>query len=332
MDRLERLVNLVAALIDTGQPLTRAEIRQRIDGYSDEDEAFRRNFERDKELLRQMGFPLVTVAVDPAHPDDLGYRIPRELYELPDPGLDESELAALRLAASAVQLEGDWGRDAVIRALRKLGGAVADGAPGGAGQHPPEGPGAAGLAALPGEDAAATAFAAIAERRSIGFTYRNQPRLIDPWRLSFHRGHWYLSGLDHSRGSDGEERLFRLDRVEGPLVPQGPPEAFARPSSSQASPPPAWRLGDEPEITATLLIDAEQAPWGRQALGDEAVKAARPDGSIEFEVALTNRDAFRSFVLGFLDHAEMLAPPSLREDMVTWLDEMAGRASGGGHE
>jgi hypothetical protein len=36
MDRLERLVNLVAALIDTGQPLTRAEIRQRIDGYSDE--------------------------------------------------------------------------------------------------------------------------------------------------------------------------------------------------------------------------------------------------------------------------------------------------------
>ncbi len=34
MDRLERLVNLVAALIDTSQPLTRAEIRQRIDGYS----------------------------------------------------------------------------------------------------------------------------------------------------------------------------------------------------------------------------------------------------------------------------------------------------------
>jgi len=328
MDRLERLVNLVAALIDTGQPLTRAEIRQRIDGYSDEDEAFRRNFERDKELLRQMGFPLVTVAVDPAHPEDLGYRIPRELYELPDPGLDESELAALRLAASAVQLEGEWGQDAVIRALRKLGGAVVDGTASDA--SPSGSSGAGGLAALPGEDAAATAFAAIVERRSIGFRYRQQERVVDPWRLSFHRGHWYLAGLDHTRGSDGEERLFRLDRVDSPLVPHGPPEAFARPSSSQASPPPPWRLGEEQEITATLLIDAEQAPWGRQALGDDAVKSTGSDGSIVFEVALTNRDAFRSFVLGFLDHAEVLGPPSLRADMMTWLGVEAGRANGSG--
>lgn len=76
MDRLERLVNLVAALIDTPQPLTRRQIHERIDGYSDDPEAFRRNFERDKELLRQMGLPLTTEPIDPAHPEDLGYRIP----------------------------------------------------------------------------------------------------------------------------------------------------------------------------------------------------------------------------------------------------------------
>ena len=57
MDRLERLVNLVAALIDTPRPLTREEIHQRIEGYSDDADAFRRNFERDKDLLRQMGLP-----------------------------------------------------------------------------------------------------------------------------------------------------------------------------------------------------------------------------------------------------------------------------------
>ena len=54
MDRLERLVNLVAALIDTPRPLAREEVRQRIEGYSDDPDAFRRNFERDKDLLRQM--------------------------------------------------------------------------------------------------------------------------------------------------------------------------------------------------------------------------------------------------------------------------------------
>ncbi|MGH9299718.1 MAG: hypothetical protein ACRDZT_07350, partial [Acidimicrobiales bacterium] len=123
MDRLERLVNLVAALLDTSRPLTREQIHERIDGYSGDRDAFRRNFERDKELLRQMGLPLVALPVDPRHPEELGYRIPREDYELPDPGLDDAELAALRLAASAVQVEGAREPGAVTRALRKLGGA-----------------------------------------------------------------------------------------------------------------------------------------------------------------------------------------------------------------
>ena len=56
-----------------------------------------------------MGLPLATEPLDPTHPDEIGYRIPREQYELPDPGLDEDELAALRLASAAVQLDGDLG-------------------------------------------------------------------------------------------------------------------------------------------------------------------------------------------------------------------------------
>lgn len=315
MDRLERLVNLVAALIDTPRPLTRAEIGERIDGYSSDPDAFRRNFERDKDLLRQMGFPVVTEVPEGAGPEDAGYRIPRELYELPDPGLDEAELAALRLAASAVQMEGEWS-DALVRALRKLGGAVED--PGGraglAGGSPPS-----GEASVPAEEAAAAAFAAVGERRQVRFRYRGEERLVDPWRLSFHRGHWYLSGLDQGRG---EERLFRLDRVEGELVATGPAGAFARPSMAQAAPPPPWRMGEEEEKLAQLWVDADQATWARQALGAGAVREDRPDGSAVFEVPVTNTSAFRSFVLGYLDHAEVLGPPELRADLVAWLGKV----------
>jgi proteasome accessory factor B len=311
MDRLERLVNLVAALIDTPRPLSRAEIRTRIDGYSADPEAFRRNFERDKDLLRQMGFPVVTEVPEGGSPEDAGYRIPRELYELPDPGLDEDELAALRLAASAVQMEGEWS-DAVVRALRKLGGA-ADGSDAG-------GPPAPGQAALPPEAAATTAFAAVGERRRVAFRYRGEDRQVDPWRLSFHRGHWYLAGLDHGRG---EERLYRLDRVEGELTATGPSGAFDRPNMAQAAPPPPWRMGDEEEQVARLWVDAEQAGWAHQALGATAVREERPDGSAVFEVAVTNPAAFRTFVLGYLDHAEILAPPRLRADFVAWLEELA---------
>jgi proteasome accessory factor B len=308
VDRLERLVNLVAALIDTSHPMTRAEIRQCIDGYSDDDDAFRRNFERDKELLRQMGFPVVTVAVDPAHPDDVGYRIPRELYELPDPGLDDSELAALRLAAGAVQIEGEWGKEAVIRALRKLGGGVDDSA------TPSDRSG--GLAELPAEDDTAVVFAAVADRTPIEFTYRGETRVVEPWRLSFHRGHWYLAGMDRHREG---ERLFRLDRVTGGITVAGPPGSFERPTASQAAPPEPWRLGEEDEILARLLVDGDHAHWARQDLGEGAVIATHPDGAVEFGVRVTNRAAFISFALGYLDHAEILGPPDLRQQVIDWM-------------
>ena len=47
-----------------------------------------------------------------------------------------------------------------------------------------------------------------------------------------------------------------------------------------------------------------------------------PDGSVVLAVRVTNRDAFRSFVLGFLDHAEVLGPAELRADLVEWLEAL----------
>src|SRR3954454_4267690 len=58
VSRLERLVNLMAALIETERPLTRAEIRERVPGYTGDDSAYRRAFERDKDTLRNMGIPV----------------------------------------------------------------------------------------------------------------------------------------------------------------------------------------------------------------------------------------------------------------------------------
>ncbi|MGH9076555.1 MAG: helix-turn-helix transcriptional regulator, partial [Acidimicrobiales bacterium] len=132
-DRLERLVNLVAALMDAGQPLSRDQIHERVGGYADDPDSFRRNFERDKDLLRQLGLPLVLEALPGAgHEGAQGYRIPRESYELPDPGLTGDELAALRLAASSVSIDGSWAADASTAALRKL--AATTSAPAGAAQ------------------------------------------------------------------------------------------------------------------------------------------------------------------------------------------------------
>jgi len=310
MHRLERLINLVAALLHADRPLTADELRNRLPGYAEDHGAFRRAFERDKEALRDLGVPVVLEPVDhAAQPGVVGYRIPKEAYYLKDPGLAPDELAALHLASSAVRLEGASG----VAALWKLGGELAEQGPFGgiAGASP-------AVAALPGTAHLGPVFAAISGRRRIAFSYRGRPRVVDPWRLSFRNGHWYLAGHDHDAD---EERMFRLDRVESDVEVTGDEGAFDRPPHSGAQPPP-WELGAEEALTARLLVDAGQAAWAAAHVGPDAVEEWRPDGSVVLAVRVTNRDAFRSFVLGFLDHAEVLGPPELRVDMVEWLERL----------
>src|SRR5687768_71001 len=98
--KLERLLNLTAALLETPRPLSAQEIRERLGSYPDGRDAFHRAFERDKDDLREMGVPLEVATVPGTDPPVDGYRIPKDRYYLRDPGLDADELAALHLAAS----------------------------------------------------------------------------------------------------------------------------------------------------------------------------------------------------------------------------------------
>lgn len=336
---MERLVNLLVALLDTRRPLTREELRQRVGGYSEDKDNFHRNFERDKDLLRQMGIPIVAEALATSGTDEptTGYRVPRDLYELPDPGLEEDELVALNLAVSAVAMEGT-ARGAATTALWKLAAASSKaGVPGPAGAGPerpatpsPDGPpGAVGsptasvpgpLADLPADERVAALFAAVAECRACQFGYNGVSRRVDPWRLSYRQGRWYLAGFDHGRGA---ERLFRVDRIAGDVHVEDVSGAFERPHGVAAGPPPPWRLGDDEEVVVELRVDASHLPWVTALAGGEALVATEADGSGRLRLPVTNREAFRGFVLGLLDHAEVLGPPEMRDEMTSWLLSLA---------
>ncbi|MHB8670916.1 MAG: helix-turn-helix transcriptional regulator [Acidimicrobiales bacterium] len=311
MHRLERLINLVAALLDTERPLTVSEVSERVAGYPDSPTAFHRAFERDKETLRELGVPIERERLHDRGDDSAqeGYRIRREAYEMADPGLDPDELAALHLAASAVHLEGAHG----LPALWKLGGVVAE-----------QGP-APAVATLPGAVHLDALFRAVSERRRASFGYHGRPRSVDPHGLAFRNGHWYLAGWDHDAG---EDRSFRLDRIESEVSVGEETGAFSRPPGPPGAPAPPWQLGNEPMARARLAVDGDQAGWAVGQLGPAAVRERNEDGSVVLEVEVTNRPAFRSFVLGFLDHAEVLGPPDLRNEVVSWLEQLAAQPGG----
>ena len=308
--RLERLLNLTAALLTAPRPLTAAEVAERVPGYPlpAGSATFKRAFERDKDSLREMGIPLVLAPVEGVDPPVEGYVIPRDQYELRDPGLDPDELAALHLAAAAVELEGLRAGSA----LWKLGGAPPDGG------DPTSA--TADVAPLPATPLLVPLFEAVAERTPVSFAYRGEEREVEPWRLAFRRGHGYLEGFDRGRGA---ERQFRLDRVEGEVALGAPGTAEQVPEPPRAGAPRPWQFGEGEAVVARLLVDADQAPWALDRLGDDVVDERRADGAIVFALPVTNREAFRSFVLGFLDHAEVLGPPELRDDVADWLRAVA---------
>ena len=303
--KLERLLNLTALLLDTARPITAEDIQQQLEVYPREQASFRRAFERDKDELRSMGIPLRVEKVPGTLPEVDGYRIPREEYALRDPGLTTDELAALHLAASAVQVEGL----PVTDGLLKLGGLVRDPSGGDLGVH---------IAPLPSDPNLAILFGAVASRTPVSLTYHGAERVIDPYRLEFQRGRWYLTGFDHLRD---EERNYRLDRVEGSVsLTDGPafePPATAAPGMAQG----AWELGDEEPVRAVVRIDGPQARWVVHHVGPDHVLTDEGD-AVVVELPVTNRAALRSFVLSFLDHAELLEPPELREDLMTWLADV----------
>jgi predicted DNA-binding transcriptional regulator YafY len=320
-DRLERLTNLVAVLLDTRRPLTLEEIVERVPGYPGERESYRRQFERDKSTLREIGVPISLEAIH-AFEQESGYRINREDYELPALDLTEDERIALHLAVTAVRLEGGAAGESPAgaagrEALLKLGGFEGRAAPA-----------LDSVAALPDVPALPALFDAYRHRARVTFRYRGGTRCLEPYGILFRNGHWYAVGNDCDRQAI---RAFRADRIES-AIDAGAPRSFERPAGfdpASALRDEPWRFGDEAPVEALVLVSPTQSGWVEADLGAKAVVERRDDGSVVVRMAVTNRGAFRSFVIGLLDHAEVLAPPELRADMVAWLTALAGAGGAG---
>lgn len=303
MAKADRLLNLVAALQASIAPLTAEELRSRVPGYAGQsDDTFRRTFERDKDDLRTLGVPLETLPVEHLDAPTAGYRIRRDRYELEDPGLTPEELAALHLAATSVRLVG-IPADEVDDALRKLGGLT---------DEPDRG---AEIGALAAPAALGVVFDAVLEHRVLSFRYGDVDRHLEPHRLQYERGQWYVSGHDTDRDA---VRSFRLDRVVG-VPTAGEAAAFESPEDLPGVRLRPWELGAGASVTAHVLLDETAAGPVLAEDPDLAVSEHRPDGSVVFELQVRNAAGLRGFVLSHLDRGELLDPPDMRADLIAWL-------------
>jgi predicted DNA-binding transcriptional regulator YafY len=203
----KRLVDLLTLLLSARYAVSRASIR-RLEGYPKGEEAFHRQFERDKAALRELGFPIIEVGDEER---DAGYLLERARLKLPDVRLSPEETVALALARRIGGLHSLVGGN-VRQALGKLGliGVAPESAAGVVAVAPP--------ARSKGEEERLRLIeGAIARSQRVNLRYRKlgadavTERAVDPYGLYVHGGGWYLVGHDHLRKAT---RTFRTSRIE----------------------------------------------------------------------------------------------------------------------
>ena len=307
-DRVERLTNLLALLLETRTPLSLTQIADEMVGqYPDKAAARRGAFERDKAALRGIGVPIEQeIVVGTDHAGQTRYWIDRERYELQGLELDPDETRALQVAMAATRPGSSSGQEA----MWKIGGGVLDTA-------------ATVAAVVPDAEALPVLREAVSSATSVHFRYRDVDRRVDPWGVLLRSGFWYLVGHDHERNA---RRTFRIDRIDGDAV-LGDPATVARPADfdpREAVPNDPKLIGAAGDVTEAIVrIEAGRADAVVRELGADRVVERSADGAVVARVPCANLPAFRSWLLGFVDQAEVLGPDDVRADVIGWLEAIA---------
>src|SRR5271163_1776321 len=322
--KVERLVNLVIALLSTRGYVTAEKIRSSVAGYSDSPsvEAFSRMFERDKNELRDLGIPLEVGRVSAWDPTE-GYRINRDAYSLPPVELTADEAAAVAVATRL------WESPELITAtqgallkLRAAGVDVDPDAP--VAIASPEGvPGLRGS-----EDVLGALLSAIDSAQAVQFPHRPSRadpytvRTVEPWGVVTEKGRWYLVGHDRDRDAT---RTFRLSRIGDAVTPIGPVGAVTRPEDADLRQIVAKAVGDAPSgVRAQVWVADGRATALRRAgtsLGPRQL-GGRDGDVIELDIGTTDRLA--RDIAGYGADAVVLEPATLRDEVLGRLRGQAG--------
>jgi proteasome accessory factor BC len=330
-EKLIRQLSLISFLMAERRPVTAPEIRQAVEGYSGMNEdAFARRFYADRAELESLGINLSVDKPLEGMAEQESYSLPPENFYLPAVEFTDSELASLQTAL--LLLDGEfayaeplrlalqqlsWGRPSPLRSPDQA--SVALGITASAGGHDLS-------------QRLVKVDTAISRRKTITFSYYTMDRdevgerKVDPYQLLFQGGQFYLVGHSHERGA---VRVFRLSRIQGKVAYATKAEHdFQRPDNDVFDPRHyadrvAWQFGD-PVGEAEVRI-AERIAWqverhfGRYGSFDE-------EG--QFVTTYANARQVVSWVLGMGEHAQLVGPSELIDELAERVELLERRHTG----
>jgi predicted DNA-binding transcriptional regulator YafY len=331
-EKLIRQLSLISFLMAERRPVTAAEIRADVEGYSVMNEdAFARRFYADRSELDALGIALAVEKPVDGLVEQETYSLPTENFHLPPIAFTATELAALQTALQL--LDGEfayaeplrlalqqiaWGHPSPLTAPEQH--TVALGITGAAGGHEIS-------------QRLTKIETAIFRRKTIVFDYYTierddfGTRRVDPYQLIYQGGQFYLVGRSHERDAI---RVFRLSRMQGKVSYATKAEHdFHRPRDFD---PRAyadrikWQFGD-PAGTAEVWI-ADRIAWQIERHFGRYGEMRDSDRGKVFVTQYANSRQLIAWVLGLGENARIIGPPELEAELSDRVDLLIERHAG----
>ncbi len=336
-EKLIRQLSLISYLMAERRPVTAPEIRRDVEGYSAMNEdAFARRFYADRSELEALGIQLSVDKPVEGLAEQENYSLPPENFHLPAIEFNDAELAGLQTALSL--LDGEFAYAEPLRlALQQISWGRSNPL-----QAPEQRSIALGITASAGGHDLSQRLAkietAIFRRKTIVFDYYTMQRdelgsrKVDPYQLLFQGGQFYLVGRAHERE---DIRVFRLSRIRGKVAYASKAEHdFQRPDEFD---PRAyanriqWQFG-EPLGTAEVRI-GEKIGWQIERHFGRYGEMRRIDDGTDsgdriFTTEYADARQVVAWVLGLGEHARLVGPPELVEELEKRLTLLAERHRG----
>jgi proteasome accessory factor B len=302
---VERLVNLAMYLASAREPVSAEDVRANVEGYSKEQDqtAFLRMFERDKEDLRGAGFVILSDA-------EGAYRLDASATFVSEVALSSDEASTIRVVGSAFTDDDSFPfREDLRLALAKIASSL----------RSDETPVFSRLAEeSPARQAAAVALfdAAISACKRVTFGYVNsagehKAHDLEPYGLFIRDGRWYVVGRD--RDLD-EVRIYAVSRIQEPVTNKAKPKTpnFERPPDFDVRTFVAlpFQYGDEP--FEVLISFAPSQTWRAEAVtAGVGTLTAREDESLAWAVTARHADRLMRWVVENGPGVSLRAPEAL---------------------
>jgi predicted DNA-binding transcriptional regulator YafY len=334
-EKLIRQLSLISYLMAERRPVTAPEIRRDVEGYSAMNEdAFARRFYADRSELEALGIQLSVDKPVEGLAEQENYSLPPEKFHLPAIEFSDAELAGLQTALSL--LDGEFAYAEPLRlALQQISWGRSNPL-----QAPEQRSIALGITASAGGHDLSQRLAkietAIFRRKTIVFDYYTMQRdelgsrKVDPYQLLFQGGQFYLVGRAHERE---DIRVFRLSRIRGKVAYaskaehdfQRPDEFDPRSYANRIQ----WQFG-EPVGTAEVRV-GEKIGWQiERHFGRYGEVHPAEDGSGDriFTTEYADARQLVAWVLGLGEHARLVGPPELVEELEKRLGLLVERHEG----